>query len=79
MSGNALHKVFAFSHPHVKYVITASLHSAAHEDDLTVSSVQDGPRAQLLRQAAKISQGKQVDSITTLLPAASSSTPNAPS
>jgi hypothetical protein len=68
MSGNALHRMFAFIHPHVKHVVTASLDVTADKDDLEASSPPNDPIIHLRRQAVRISQGEQVDGITAFLP-----------
>jgi hypothetical protein len=68
MSGNALHRMFAFIHPHVKHVVTASLDVTADKDDLGASSSPNDPVIHLRRQAVKISHGEEVDRITAFLP-----------
>ena len=68
MSGNALHRVLAFTHVHVKHVVTQSIHA------VVVEGVQDEQSAHLLRQTIKIGQGEQVDFISAILPVESDST-----
>jgi hypothetical protein len=70
MAGNALHNIFDFLHPHVRHAITTSVDVAADEDELEAAPLPKDPKIHLRRQALKISQGKPVDRITTLLPEA---------
>jgi hypothetical protein len=67
MSGNALHKIFAFIHPHVKHVVTMSCEIAADEVDAGAPSLSNNPTLHLRHQAVRISQGKPVDCVTALL------------
>jgi hypothetical protein len=69
MSGNALHRLFAFTHPHVKHVVTHSIHAVTDEDGMNASCLRDEQFVHLRRQAVRISQGKEVDQLSTLLPA----------
>jgi hypothetical protein len=41
MSGNALHRLIAFTHPHVKHVVTHSIHAAIDEEGTNTSCLQD--------------------------------------
>jgi hypothetical protein len=68
MSGNALHRLLAFTHPHVKHVVTYSLHTAADENVANISSLQDEQFAHVRRQAVRIRGGIEVDQISALLP-----------
>ncbi len=67
MSGNALHKLFAFIHPHVKHVVTVSCEAAADEVDAGASSLLNDPILHFRSQAVRISQGKPVACVTALL------------
>lgn len=68
MAGNALHRMFAFIHPHVKHVVTASMDVAADEVDGAASRLTNDPIIHLRRQAMRISHGEPVDCVTALLP-----------
>lgn len=68
MSGNALHRMFAFVHPHVKHVVTASLDAVADEGDAGALRFPNDPIIHIRRQAVRISQGKPVDCVTAFLP-----------
>ena len=67
MSGNALHRLFAFTHPHVEHVVTHSLDIAAIENETNRSCLQDEQFFHLRRQTTQISRGKEVQHLTTLL------------
>ena len=67
MSGNALHKMFAFTHTHVKHVVTHSVHAAIDEGGTNASCLRDEQFVHLRRQAVRISQGKEVDQFSALL------------
>ena len=69
MSGNALHKMFAFTHPHVKHVVTHGIHAAIDEDGTNASCLLDEQFVHLRRQAVRISQSEEVDQFSALLPA----------
>jgi hypothetical protein len=67
MPGNALHRMFAFIHPHVKHVVTASVDAVADESNAGALRFPDDPIIHIHRQAVRISQGKPVDYVTALL------------
>ena len=69
MSGSALHKVLAFTHPHVKHVVTHSIHAAIDGDGTNASCLLDEQFVHLRHQAVRISQGEKVDQFSALLPA----------
>jgi hypothetical protein len=69
MSGNALHRLFAFTHPHVKHVVTHSVHAAIDENGTNTSCLLDKQFVHLRRQAVRVSRGKEVDQFSALLPA----------
>jgi hypothetical protein len=75
MPGNALHRLFAFAHPHVKHVVAHSLHAAGDEDEANTSCLSDEQFLHLRDQTLRISQGEDVDRISALLPAESSLKP----
>ncbi len=64
--GNALHRLRAYAHPHVKHVITQTLQETG-EGDLE-SSDQDESFVHLRRQAVRIQRGEEVSEITALQP-----------
>jgi hypothetical protein len=66
MAGNALHKLFTFSQPHVKHVMTTTFHEAAEEEVAGVPGLQHEAVVHLYRQAIRIRQGNQVDDVTAL-------------
>jgi hypothetical protein len=68
MSGNALHRLIAFTHPHVKHVVTHSIHAAIDEEGTNTSCLQDEQFVHLRRQVVRISQGKEVEQFSTLSP-----------
>jgi len=67
MPGNALHRLFAFSQPHVKHVITTTFNEAAEENVAEVAGLRHEAVVHMYRQAIRIRQGTQVDDITALL------------
>jgi hypothetical protein len=69
--------MLAFTHPHVKHVVTHSIPAVADEKEANTSCLQDEQFAHLRPQIVRISQGKEVDQVSTLLPAESSLKPAA--
>ncbi len=68
MAGNALQRMFAYTHPHVRHSIAFSLEQPAEEKGKEVSGLPHGQVAHLLRQTARISQGENPDFLTALRP-----------
>jgi hypothetical protein len=64
--GNALHRLRAFTHPHVKHVITQTLQETG--EGVFESSDQGESYIHLRRQAVKIQRGEEVIEITALQP-----------
>jgi hypothetical protein len=61
--GNALHRLQACIHPHVKHVITQSIDwTVLHEDSV------DPQEAHILRQAITIQRGEELNGVTALFP-----------
>jgi hypothetical protein len=60
--GNALHRLQACTHPHVKHVVTQSI-------DLTVTDEEcvDPQVAHILSQAIRIQRGDELDGVTALI------------
>jgi hypothetical protein len=67
MPGNALHKLFAFSQPHVKHVVTAAFNEISEEAVFEVPGVHREAVLHIYRQAIEISFGRQADDVTALL------------
>ena len=61
--GNALDRLRAYVHPHVKHAVVQTF-DQGDEADL----IQSEQSAHLHRQVAKIQRGEQVEQITALLP-----------
>jgi dUTPase len=64
--GNALHQLRAYSHPHVKHLITQTIQQA-DEEALIDPDDRDSTVVNIQRQAVKIQRGDQVDQIMALL------------
>jgi hypothetical protein len=62
-TGNVLHQLRAYVHPHLKHVITQTVeHDAVHIETA------DPQQAHILIQAAKIQKGEELNQVTALLP-----------
>lgn len=64
-TGNAIHQLRAYVHPHVKHAIVQMQREEVIEDN---SPDHQDAVAHLHRQAVRIQKGEQVDRITALVP-----------
>lgn len=61
-TGNALHLLEEFVHPHMKHVLQERLKEQTEQDE----GVESDPTEHLLRQARRIQRGEAVETITVI-------------